>query len=83
MRERLEPTFGEHIQNEIQKKPAKNTIKLINTSFYLEEKDRAIPFYVRRTNFLRDDANKKFTARRTLNVPDYDLEKKQEQDKFK
>jgi hypothetical protein len=53
MRLRLEPSFGEHIQTEIEKKPYKNTIHLINNSFYQEDIDRAIPFYVRRTNLLR------------------------------
>jgi len=34
------------------------------------EIEAGVPFYVRRTNVLRDAANPKFTAKRTINVPD-------------
>ena len=54
---------------------------MITDSFYTQEWDGGCPFYVRRTNLLREEADRKFTARRTMNVPDYDLEEKQEKAK--
>lgn len=76
MKARQEPSFGEQIIKKISEQPEKNTTHLINDAFYLLEIDRAIPFYVRRTNMLREEANKKFSARRTFNVPDYEQEQK-------
>lgn len=82
MKERQEPTFAEVITKKILEEPPKNAVILIDDAFYHTEVDRSIPFYVRRTNMLRDTANKKFTARRTCNVPDLEFEKRQKEEAF-
>lgn len=80
MRKRGGRTFGEEIEAVIIEKPKKNVSKLITDSFYTQEFDNGVSFFVRRTNLLREDANKKFTARRMINVPDYELEEKKKKD---
>lgn len=50
---------------------------MIDDTFYLEEWERGIPFYVRRTDVLRDfsESNTRgLNQNRTLNIPDTDLE---------
>lgn len=82
MRLRTGRTFGEQIEEIIGKKPKRNVANLITDSFYTQEWDTGCPFYVRRTDLLREEAIKKFSARRIMNVPDYDLEEKQEKAKI-
>ena len=67
---------GEVIENKMNLPPKKNVTKLIDDSFFKTELDKGIPFHVRRTNLLRKEANKKFTAKRTHNVPDKELEER-------
>lgn len=82
MKERMEPTFAEVVTKAIMEQPPKNAVTLIDDAFYQVEFDRSIPFYVRRTNMLRESANKKFTARRTCNVPDLEYEKRKKEEAF-
>ena len=83
MRKLAGQTLGEKILAEVGKKPKKNVTNLITDSFYHMEIEQGIPFYVRRTNVLRDAAFPKLTAKRVYNVPDSALEKEVADTKFK
>jgi len=54
MRKLQGETLGEKIHAFLNKKAKKNVSNLINDSFYHREIEHGIPFYVRRTNLLRD-----------------------------
>jgi len=45
--------------------------------------EKGVPFYVRKTNLLRDIPNSKFFANRTLNIPDEKQEKQESDEVFK
>lgn len=62
MRKLESETLGEQIEAFLLKKSKKNVQNLINDNFYNMEIEQGVPFYVRRTNVLRDAANTKFTA---------------------
>jgi len=82
MRARESPRFGEKIQQKINEQPPKHAVSLLSNAFYGVEYDQSAPFFVRRTNLLRDEANKRFSAMRTLNVPDEELETRQKEEEF-
>ena len=67
--------MGEKIEKYLQKdyksKEKKQVVKLIDDAFYAEEWDGGLPFYVRRTNLLRDfSGSSDLNHNRTKNVPD-------------
>ena len=55
---------------------------MITDSFYKTEYDRGIPFFVRRTQVLREAANAKCSVKSTINVPDLELEQKKKDEEF-
>ena len=66
-------TLGEKIEKYLQKdfksKERRNVVKLIDDAFYEKEWDGGVPFYVRRTNLLRDFSGN-LNHNRTKNIPD-------------
>lgn len=47
-------TLGERIENYLEKLKKKNVSQLIDDSFYHETHELGIPFYLRKTDILRD-----------------------------
>jgi len=70
-------TLGEKIQAFLAKKAKKNVANNMNDCFYHMEMEAGVPFFVRRTNVLRELNNSKYTAQRTFNVPDLGQEKEE------
>ena len=47
-------TLGEKIEKNLEKLKKKNASQLLGDSFYQQVFEKGIPFYLRKTNFLRD-----------------------------
>lgn len=65
------------MQKDFKAKDKKQVVKLIDDAFYAEEYDGGVPFYVRRTNLLRDfsdQSERKLNQNRTKNIPDTEKE---------
>ena len=70
-------TLGEKIENYLEKLKKKEVAQLINDAYYEQVYEGGIPFYLRRTNVLRDMSipkkgkeDEKFTINKTMNIPD-------------
>jgi hypothetical protein len=75
-------TLGEKIENHLDKLKKKHVSQLVSDAFYEKVHEDGVPFYLRRTNLLRDEKSFKKTdenqsepinTNRMLNVADEDL----------